>query len=67
MSAAEEIRAARNELELAIWMAASQAVAKFRAITGTTRMAIEIHMTACSHLGAPIEHVVAGATARIEL
>ena len=67
MSAADDIRAAREELEQAIWVAASQAVAKFSAITGTTPAAIDIHMTGCSHLGEPIEYIVAGATARIEL
>lgn len=67
MSAADDIRAAREKLEQAIWIATSQAVAKFKTITGATPAAIDIQMAECRHLGDPAEYIVAGATARIEL
>jgi len=67
MSAADDIREAREELEQAIWVAASQAVAQFRAATGATPVDIDIRMTTCRSLGAPDEHVVNTVVARVEL
>jgi len=67
MTAADSIRDAREEMEHAIWVAASQAVGDFKARTGATPARIDIRMITCRSLDAPDEHVVDSVSAHIEL